>query len=339
MRAPDFSATRLSTALDFVSPGKRTGTFRLAWSSNENPLGHYPVPVMVAVGQSMGPTVLLTAGVHGDEYEGPVALMRLFRDIDPAMLSGRLIVLPALNAPAVRAATRVSPLDGGNLNRAFPGDRNGGPTAMIAHMVETCLMPVADAVIDLHSGGKASWFVPCALAARAPDGRLDAANMALARAFGTPLIWVLGRYNDDRSVNGAATRSGVPAIAAELGGGGTLTPAVLEITEAGLRGCLSHLGALPGRSSLAAPTPRAVEIATAAQSVAASSHGLYQPLVKAGGDVVAGTLLGLVHDLDRPDAEPAEIRAPCDGMILAETRRGLVAPGDFLAIVASDVAL
>jgi predicted deacylase len=126
MRAPDLSATRLTLDIDLCAPGRRAGAFALRWSSDANPLGAHPIPVMVTVGGE-GPTALLLAGVHGDEYEGPVALMRLWRALDPAALRGRLILLPALNAPAVRAATRCSPLDAGgpnagNLNRAFPGD-------------------------------------------------------------------------------------------------------------------------------------------------------------------------------------------------------------------------
>jgi predicted deacylase len=337
VRAPDLSTSRLALDLDLVSPGKRAGAARLRWSSNENPLGHYPLPVMTVIGGA-GPTVLLTGGVHGDEYEGPVALYRLYRALDPRAVTGRLIILPALNAPAVRAAARVSPLDGGNLNRAFPGRRDGTPTEMIAHLVESCLMPLADAVIDLHAGGKASWFVPCVLAARAASGALDPANMALARAFGAPVLWVLGAQNDDRSVNGAATRAGVPAIAAELGGGGSLGQAELAVAEQGLRRVLAQLGVLAAPADHnAPPEPRLVEIAAAGQSVAAEAHGLYQPLVSAGDDVAADDLLGLIHDLDRPDADPLAVRAPCAGLVLAETRRGLVAPGDFLALIASDV--
>ncbi|MEM9048999.1 MAG: succinylglutamate desuccinylase/aspartoacylase family protein [Pseudomonadota bacterium] len=332
-RAPDLSASRIGTALDLAAPGKRAGHFRLTWSDNENPLGHRPVPLGVIAG-APGPTVLLTAGVHGDEYEGPVALIRLFQTLAPEAVRGRLILLPALNAPAVADAARVSPLDGANLNRAFPGDPDGGPTAMLAHLLEACLMPVADAVIDLHSGGKASWFVPCALAARAPDGGLDAANVALAAAF-APLIWVLGAQNDDRSVNGAATRAGLPCIAAELGGGGALGIDPLALAEAGLRAALSHLGVLD------APVPehrsRAVEIAHPAQSVCAMAPGFWVPAVAAGADVVEGALLGQLLDPLQIDAAARAVYAPCDGLLLAETRRGLVAPGDFLGLVASDV--
>ena len=168
-------------------------------------------------------------------------------------------MLPALNAPALKSSARVSPLDDGNLNRSFPGDRDGGPTAAIAHMVEQVIMPACDAAIDFHSGGKASWFAPSALAARKPDGSLSPANMALARVFGAPLIWVLGAHNDDRSVNAAATRCGIPMIATELGGGGQVSRDVLSIGERGLDNVLRHLHMVDGKPQ-PAPVPRVVEI-------------------------------------------------------------------------------
>ncbi|MHA1566092.1 MAG: succinylglutamate desuccinylase/aspartoacylase family protein [Alphaproteobacteria bacterium] len=335
MKSFDFSASRIIPELDLEAPGKRCGRFLLRHSGDQNPLGVYPIPAMTIIGTD-GPTVLLIGGVHGDEYEGPVSLYRLFRDLTPEQVSGRLVFLPALNAPAVRAARRVSPLDGQNLNRAFPGDPDGGPTQAIAHLVEACLLPACDGVIDLHSGGHAAWFVPSVLAARTSSGALDPANIALAEAFGAPLIWVLGAHNDDRSVNGAASRVGVPAIAAELGGGGTLTPACLTLAEQGLRRCLTKLGVLHGNVEPAA-VARRVEIAQANQSLTARAQGFYQPCAVAGDDVQEGECIGLIHNIDHGDAAPGSILAPCDGVLLAETRRGWVEPGDFLALVASDI--
>lgn len=181
----DWSGTRITTDVDFDSPGRHVGDLRLKYSDNTTPLGYVPIPVGCLVGEP-GPTLLLTGGVHGDEYEGPVAIMKLLHRLDPGDLRGRIIMLPALNAPAVKTSARVSPLDDGNLNRSFPGDRDGGPTAAIAHLVEHVIMPDCDAAIDFHSGGKASWFTPCALAARTRDGGLSRENMDLARVFGAP---------------------------------------------------------------------------------------------------------------------------------------------------------
>ena len=173
----DWSYTRITTTVDMETPGKRIGNLRLKYSDNRYPLGYIPVPIGVVVG-SKGPTVLLIAGVHGDEFEGPVALLDLLHRVEPGDVHGRIIVLPALNAPALRASSRVSPLDGANLNRAFPGDKDGGPTAMLAHFVEQILLPGCDAVLDLHSGGKAAYFTPCTLAGRHADGELSAPNIA-----------------------------------------------------------------------------------------------------------------------------------------------------------------
>ena len=124
--------TRISTNLDFTTRGKRFGHLRLKYSDNRTALGYIPIPAGVIINGS-GPTVLLIGGVHGDEFEGPVALLKLLHEVEAAEVSGRIIVLPALNAPAVHAASRVSPVDGGNLNRTFPGDPDGTPTAMIAN--------------------------------------------------------------------------------------------------------------------------------------------------------------------------------------------------------------
>ncbi len=163
----DWSLTRISTDLDFERDGRQIGDLRLPFSNNDQPLGYHSIPVAV-LKNGAGPSLLLLGGTHGDEFEGPAAIMKTVHGLDPSKLRGRVIALPALNAPALAASSRCSPIDGGNLNRAFPGDRDGGPTAMIAQMVEQVLLPRCDAVIDIHSGGKASVFAPCALINRVP---------------------------------------------------------------------------------------------------------------------------------------------------------------------------
>jgi len=330
MRAPDFSASRLLPGVDLTAPGKRAGAIGLLHSDNENPLGVYPVAAMCIVGGA-GPTVLLLAGVHGDEYEGPVTLTRLYQALEPGDVTGRLIFLPQVNAPACARGTRVSPLDGGNLNRAFPGAADGGPTAQIAHLVSACLLPVCDAVIDLHSGGKASWFTPCALAARGRDGAPDAANMALARAFGADVIWQLGAANDDRSVNGAATALGIACIAAELGGGGHVGIDALRIGQAGLRTALMHLGVLHGTAPHA--TPRSVELSAPGHRVTAPVAGVYVPARAAGADIAQVDTLGQIVTPAHPDAAPTDILAETSGLILAETRRAEDVPGALLSFL------
>src|SRR3954471_18085660 len=142
-------ASLITTDIDFERDGLQRGTLRLPYSHNRSAYGHIPIPLMVAK-RGTGPTVLLTGANHGDEYEGPLALMALMRELPLDHLSGRIIIVPALNVPAYRAGTRVSPIDQVNLNRVFPGDRNGTTTMMLAHYIETVLMRLANYAIDFH---------------------------------------------------------------------------------------------------------------------------------------------------------------------------------------------
>ena len=328
------TASRVTLNIDLDAPGKQIGDAMLRWSDNTNPLGYHPIPVISLKGGT-GPTVLITGGTHGDEFEGPAAMMRLVQTLDPQTLAGQVILLPALNAPAFAASARVSPLDGANLNRAFPGDANGGPTAMIADFVEQVLLPRCDGAIDLHSGGKASFFVPCALATQTTDPDLRASNLALAQVFGLPLIWELGANNDNRSLNSAAERAGVPMIATELGGGGGVDPDITNAAEAGLLRCLAHFGVLGDAPVL--ETLRRVEIASAHHSIYAPAAGVFDRHVTAGQDVVKGAVAGQFHFVMEPERPSKEMCFPVDGLVLAHTCRGYVGRGELLALIAQDV--
>lgn len=329
--------SRIHCNIPLDEPGKHIGDLYLRHSDNRQPLGYYPVPI-ATIANGNGPTALLIGGVHGDEFEGPVALMRLLHGLDPSMVLGRIIFLPALNMPAAHASTRVSPLDDANLNRAFPGDANGGPTAMLAHFVEEILMPECDAVIDLHAGGKASIFAPSALASRHEDADLFEKNLTLARLFGAPLIWVLGAYNDNRSVNAAAARKRVPMIAAELGGGGACTPEHADLAEQGILRCLAHIGILENAPQ-SGISPRAVEILSPGQNLFAARSGLFDRAFSAGDEIVAGQDAGALHMIGEPSRPPLRLNFPMSGVVLAHGNRGNVERGEMLAMVARDAQL
>jgi predicted deacylase len=270
--------------------------------------------------------------VHGDEFEGPAALMRLVHTLDPATIHGRVIVIPALNAPALAASSRVSPLDGLNLNRAFPGDPEGSPTRMIAHFVESVLLPQCDAAIDLHSGGKAAIFAPCVLADVNKGSAQGHANLALARAFAAPYLWVSGPKNDDRSLNAAAARQGVSMIAAELGGGGGCDPVMTDFTEAALRRCLGHLEILEATPTAASPEYQPV---TLGETFTATSAGLFDRHFSIGDRVEAGQSAGWLHFVNEPERSSLELNFPSAGIVLAHSNRAMVERGDMLALLAS----
>ncbi|MEZ6072783.1 MAG: succinylglutamate desuccinylase/aspartoacylase family protein [Pirellulales bacterium] len=155
------SDTPIYTDVDFERPGKQVSRLCIPHSYNLSGWANIQLPV-ACIRNGEGPTVVLMAGNHGDEYPGQVAILNLIRQLEPAMITGRLIMLPQLNVPAARAATRLSPLDGKNLNRCFPGNPAGSACDIIAHYLTTVLFPLADSVVDLHTGGRGIYFYPCA---------------------------------------------------------------------------------------------------------------------------------------------------------------------------------
>ena len=329
--------TRLEVNINLHEPGKRAGDILLRWSDNARPLGVYPVPVACIVGKP-GPTALLVAGIHGDEFEGPVALSQLIAEIDPDQIEGRLIILPAFNCPAVLASQRTSPLDGRNMNRSFPGDPDGGPTDMLTDFLVSVLLPEADLVIDLHAGGKASIFVTSALASRCEDKNLMQANLNFAAAFGAPLIWVLGAFNDTRTLNAAAINAGVPMIAAELGGGGGSDPVQVSQAVMGIKRCIAHAGIINEALPEAKPS-LLVETRSSADNIYAPVTGLFDRHFAAGDHVEAGQLAGYIRSLDKLDDAPVPLHFMADGVVLAHGNRGHVMRGDMLAMLVCEIEI
>lgn len=330
----DLSGTRIRTDVDFDRDGRTIGDLKVRYSDDRYASGYIPIPIAV-IKNGAGPTVLLAAGNHGDEYEGQIALMKLIHGLDPTSLHGRLIVLPTLNAPAVGAARRTSPIDGQNFNRAFPGNRDGGPTAMLAHFVESVLLPACDAALDLHSGGRASYYSPCALITRGRDAAVYRASLALGAAFGLPLTLLLGALNEDRSLNAAADRQGVPMMATELGGGASVNRGIATLAEQGVLRSLHHLGVVDGPTPPPAAT-RYLEVRGENQYVYAPSAGVFEPAIDVGRDVAAGDLAGFIHHVGEIDRPARELRFTASGCVLAGCAQGLVERGAMLATVGCD---
>lgn len=180
----------ITPTLPLDENGKHHGFLRLPHSRNESAWGAIMIPICV-IRNGPGPTALLTGANHGDEYEGPVALQSLAWDLEPEDISGRVIIVPYMNYPAFRAATRVSPIDTVNLNRSFPGAPDGTATLKIADYFHNTLVPMADIVLDYHSGGKSLDFLPFAAAHYLDDPAQQAACVAAVTAFNAPYTLML----------------------------------------------------------------------------------------------------------------------------------------------------
>ena len=186
------SESLISSEVDLEKDGKQFGYLRLHHSVHRSAYGWIPFPITV-VRNGEGPTALLMAGNHGDEYEGQVILSKLIRQTEPADITGRLIVLPMANFPAAQAGLRTSPIDEGNLNRSFPGASRGTPTEAIAHYIESVLLAEADYLFDLHSGGSSLVYLPSMLMPWEDGDPRNAERHALLEAFALPYALFLGR--------------------------------------------------------------------------------------------------------------------------------------------------
>src|SRR5215472_4300185 len=167
---PQRPSTAFAT-VDFDRAGKQVGFIMVPHSPHDDAWGATRVPVAV-IKNGEGPTVVLEGGNHGDEYEGPIVIGELIRDLVPGEVQGRLILMPANNVHAVIAGQRTSPVDGLNFNRVFPGDPRGSMTQQIAAFMTDHVFPRADAFLDLHSGGSSLSLLPSAIVEPAADAAL-----------------------------------------------------------------------------------------------------------------------------------------------------------------------
>ena len=309
--------------------GAHHGFLRLPHSRDDSAWGSVMIPVAV-IGRD-GPTALLIGGSHGDEYEGPIALQRLAATLDPAEMTGRAIVLPILNLPAFRAGRRTSPIDGGNLNRLFPGRPDGTVTEKIAHFVSVELLPRADLVLDIHSGGRTLDFLPFAAAHVLPDPGHQARCVAAMEAFAAPYSCLMREIDDAGMLDTEAERRGLTFVTTEIGGGGTATARTVAIAARGARNLLIHAGVLEGEPE---PAPsRRLTMPDERCFHFAERDALVEPLVDLGEEVGEGRPLVRLWPADRTGVAPGEVQARRSGLLLGRHFPGLVATGDCVAVV------
>jgi N-alpha-acetyl-L-2,4-diaminobutyrate deacetylase len=311
--------------------GVHHGYLRLPHSGNDSAWGAVMVPLTV-VRNGDGPTALLTGANHGDEYEGPVALQTLAHELRSDQIRGRVIIVPYMNQPAFRAGTRVSPLDGVNLNRAFPGAPDGTPTRKIAHYFHSVLVPMADIVVDFHSGGRTLDFAPFACAHYLDDAVQQAACIAAVQAFNAPYTLMLREIDAVGMYDTAVEQQGKVFVTTELGGGGTVTARSARIAYRGVRNVLAHAGILQANVDVAQTVN--LDMPDDDCYHFAPSDGMIEPLLDLGDEVGTGAPLARIWPLDRTGAAPQLVQAQRGGLLVARHFPGLVRQGDCLAVLA-----
>lgn len=334
-RSTEATPTLITCTVDFTRPGFQAGHLRLPYSHDRSGYGFIPVPIFVHNG-GIGPTLLLTGGNHGDEYEGPIALMKLVRRLPQLTVRGRVIVIPALNFPAVMNATRTSPIDGGNLNRLFPGQSNGTLTEMIAHYVETVLLPLTDVAFDLHAGGASTNYLPSLLAAWPADSDKKPAYSRLVDIIGAPRTLVMDLLGEYRTFAAAAERHGVMFFCGEFGGHAVCSIDGLKLAERSIERLMRGLQMLDGTAEVAGTTIYAVR--GQPHYVFAPEDGIFEPAFRLGDWVTPGEPAGWIHHAAAPQRPATAVFFEGEGMAICIRALAQCQAGDCLGHLASPVA-
>lgn len=312
---------------DELEPGKRHAFDLVAFDrADAEPC---TIPIQVLAGEGARPRLVVIAGVHGDEPDGMLALIEASRTLPLRNLRGRLVLVPIAHPPAFAAAQRRSPIDGVDLNRAFPGNPEGTPTERLAHCLTEKLILGADFVFTLHSWYATGTVLPFV---EVPDGELDvaASSLSAAEASGFQRIrktaWPAGLLV--RVANGL----GVPGMEAEIGDSGASRPENQVQYREHLDRLLAHLGMTPGPTS---ETSGQAQIFTG-QHARSPFAGVLNMVVPLGADVQKGGALAEVTDLR--GERVGMIESPAGGTVVSRRSYGSVAVGDIVATVFSPVA-
>lgn len=287
-------------------------------------------------GSDPGPHLLITGGVHGDEFEPIVAIRKLIEHFGSnsscGMSKGLLTLVPIVNEAAYLRGSRTAE-DELDLARVCPGDPNGSITERTAHALSE-LIQQADYYIDLHTGGTTASVWPMTGYSLHPEKKILEQQRAMANAFNLPVIWGTSPHLDGRSLS-VARDAGIPAIYSEYHGSGTCDPqGIKDYYE----GCLNVMASLNliAKKQFISRVRHVVEDdrpnAGNMQSYNPSPMtGYFETMVQLGDRVQSGDLLGTVYNTIGSIAQP--IYAEASGYILVLRTYPRVMQSDMVAVI------
>lgn len=266
------------------------------------------LPVTLINGAKEGKTVLLTSGIHGGEYPGIETAVELARELDPAALSGNVILVhPANPAAFSQRVSYINPTDGKNLNRAFPGDENGTETERLAAFITKEMIEQSNFTCDLHGGDLHEALPPYVIYSAAGDE----ANAKEARdASLTFHVSFLLRSVATGGIYGNAAKRGIPGILVERGGSGLWSAEEVADYKADILNLLRYLGVMEGTVT----RPQSLREITENAVIRAPQDGFWYPMVKPEEEVKQGQKIGEMRDAF--GTVTTEVLAEYDAMII-----------------------
>ena len=273
------------------------------------------IPVVVANGAKPGPVLALVSGAHGTEYASIIALEKVIERIDPAALSGTVIIVPLVNVPSFeKKVPHVNPVDNKSMNRFYPGNMSGTQTDRALFMMTKEVVDKCNYLIDLHGGDLDESLRPYSYWPTTGNAQQDAVTKQMALAFGLDTIIIAADRPKDpaasRYLDNTANTRGKPAIAAEAGYAGTVET---DDVEALVNGCFNVMRYFKMLSGTVTFVDNPVWI-DKVQTVSSDLNGIFYPLVKRGAYVAQGAKIGYVTDYTGKMLLDA--RAPASGVVL-----------------------
>ena len=284
------------------------------------------VPIFVERSLYKGPTILFTAGIHGDEVNGIEIVRQLISKGINKPKIGTTICIPIINIFGFLQKLREFP-DGRDLNRSFPGSKNGSLAARVAYKLMNDIVPKVDMCIDFHTGGSSRF--------NAPHIRIEKDEkqlMELAHVFNAPFI--LQSKNLKKSFRNACKKKGIPMLLYEGGKSNSIDNVVSNTGVNGSKRVLNHLGMLRSKFKVSTPRKSSVTI-TNSVWVRAQASGMFKPAVKVGGLVRKGEVIG--HITDPYGKIHYWIKSSNDGYVFNVNEAPLVYQGDALFHISTGV--
>ena len=307
-------------ALEAAPASKVVGTETLELA------GHVvDMPLFLINGAQAGPTLAVTAGIHGAEFASIEAALQFGRSLEPSELRGRVVVVPVANVPAFRARSiYVGPLDGINLNRVFPGKAEGTASEQLAYWLFRNVIAPADYYVDMHGGDMIEALVPFTIFSHTGNAKVDQRSWEMARVFG---ISYVVRSETQGGTYAAAAQAGIPAILTEAGGQGIWLSEHVATHVDGLNRLMRHLGMLEGPE----PEPVPIQMLERFIWLRSDQDGYYYPQVTVDEVVREGQDVGAVTDFQGRILQP--ITSPTDGRVLFLVSSLAINKGDPLVAI------
>lgn len=276
--------------------------------------GEFQLPVTILNGEEPGKTVLITAGIHAEEYVGIQAAVELADRLKTEKIAGTVVIVKVINREAFeKRSGSFGYEDGKNLNRVFPGNREGTQMERLAWGIEKELFPIADYYIDLHSGDSYEQLAPYVYYAGQASEETVKISREMAQQVDVPYM-VCSTVAKGGCYNYAAYAYGIPSILIERGGMGAWTREESHSTRRDVRNILCHLGVYLGQKDYRIYYP--LEVRDIIYQ-SASQNGLWYPNKMPGDMIRAGEVLGMVKDYQGHILEVAY--GENDGVILYQT--------------------